>query len=50
MRVMTMRRLDGSVDADIIIIDGIMMGDRVVMGNCKHGDVRGSWDCDNISV
>jgi hypothetical protein len=30
-----MSRLGGSVDTDIIIIDGVMMGDRVIMGDCK---------------
>jgi hypothetical protein len=39
-----MRRLGGSVNADVIIIDSIMMGDRVIMGDCKCGDIGGSWD------
>jgi hypothetical protein len=42
MRVMTIRRLGRSVDIDVIIINGVTMGDGVVMGDCKHGEVRGS--------
>jgi hypothetical protein len=38
MRVTTMRRLGGSVNADIIVIDGVMTGDGVVMGDGKVGD------------
>jgi hypothetical protein len=32
----TMRRLGRSVNADIVVIDidGVMTGDRVVMGDC----------------
>jgi hypothetical protein len=41
MRVTTMRRLGGSVNADIVVINGVMMGDRVVMGNGKFGEVGG---------
>jgi hypothetical protein len=37
--VTTMRRLGGSVNADVVVIDGIMTGDRVVMGNGKLGEV-----------
>jgi hypothetical protein len=33
--VTTMRRLGGSVNADVVVIDGIMMGDGVVMGDGK---------------
>jgi hypothetical protein len=36
-----MRRLGGSVNADVIVIDGITMGDGVVMGNGKFGEVGG---------
>jgi hypothetical protein len=42
--VMTMRRLGRSVNADIIIINGVMMGDGVVMGNGKFGEVVSCWD------
>jgi hypothetical protein len=48
MRVTTMRRLDGSVNADVIIIDGVMMGDRVIMGNGKFGEVVSSWDINDM--
>jgi hypothetical protein len=48
MRLTTMRRLGGSVNADIVIIDGITTGDRVVMGNCKFGDGGGCWDINSI--
>jgi hypothetical protein len=34
-----MRRLGGSVNADVIVIDGITTGDRVVMGDGKFGGV-----------
>jgi hypothetical protein len=37
----TMRRLGGSVNADIVIIDSITMGDGVVMGDGKFGEVSG---------
>jgi hypothetical protein len=46
MRVTTMRRLGRSVNADVIVIDSIMMGDRVVMGDGKFGEVVGSWGGD----
>jgi hypothetical protein len=35
---MTMRRLGRSVNADIIVIDGVTTGDRVVMGDGKFGE------------
>jgi hypothetical protein len=43
-----MRRLGGSVNADVIVIDGITTGDGVVMGNGKFREVGGSWDVDNM--
>jgi hypothetical protein len=43
--VTTMRRLGGSVDADVVIIDGVTMGDGVVMGNGKFGEVDGCCCC-----
>jgi hypothetical protein len=44
-----MRRLGGSVNADVVVINGIMMGDGVIMGNGKFGEVGGSWDvCDML--
>jgi hypothetical protein len=47
MRVTTMRRLGGSVNADVVVIDGVMMGDGVVMGDGKFGEVSGGcWDVD----
>jgi hypothetical protein len=46
MRVTTMRRLGRSVNADVIVIDGIMTGDGVVMGDGKFGEVGGGWDID----
>jgi hypothetical protein len=45
IRVTTMRRLGGSVDADVVIIDGVMMGDGVVMGDGKFGEVGGCCCC-----
>jgi hypothetical protein len=33
--VTTMRRLGGSVNADIVVIDGVTTGDGVVMGDGK---------------
>jgi hypothetical protein len=33
--MMTMRRLGGIVNADVVVINGIMMGDGVVMGDNK---------------
>jgi hypothetical protein len=44
----TMRRLGGSVNADIIVIDGVMTGDRVIMGDGKFGEVGSGWDIDNV--
>jgi hypothetical protein len=40
-----MRRLGGSVNADVIVIDGIMTGDGVVMGDGKFGEVGGCCCC-----
>jgi hypothetical protein len=37
--VTTMRRLGGSVNADVVIIDGVTTGDGVVMGDGKLGEV-----------
>jgi hypothetical protein len=37
--VMTMRRLGGSVNADVVIIHSITTGDRVIMGDGKLGEV-----------
>jgi hypothetical protein len=37
-----MRRLGRSVNVDIVIIDGIMTGDGVIMGDGKFGEVGGS--------
>jgi hypothetical protein len=39
INVTTMRRLGGSVNADIIVINGVMTGDGVVMGDGKFGEV-----------
>jgi hypothetical protein len=41
----TMRRLGGSVDADVVVIDGVMTGDGVVMGDGKFGEVAGGGCC-----
>jgi hypothetical protein len=46
--VTTMRRLGRSVNADIIIINGILTGDGVVMGDGKFGEVGSGWDVDNV--
>jgi hypothetical protein len=43
--VTTMRRLGGSVNADVVVIDGVMTGDRVVMGDGKFGEVCGGCCC-----
>jgi hypothetical protein len=43
--VMTMRRLGGSVDADVVVIDGVMTGDGVVMGDGEFGEVCGGCCC-----
>jgi hypothetical protein len=48
IRVTTMRRLGGSVNADIIVIDGVMTGDGVIMGDGKFGEVGGSWDINDM--
>jgi hypothetical protein len=37
--VTTMRRLGGSVNADIVVINSVTIGDGVVMGNGKFGEV-----------
>jgi hypothetical protein len=37
----TMRRLGGSVNADVVIINGVMIGDGVIMGDGKLGEVSG---------
>jgi hypothetical protein len=42
--VMTMRRLGGSVNADVIVIDGVTTGDGVVMGDGKLGEA-GCYGC-----
>jgi hypothetical protein len=39
-----MRRLGRSVNADVVIIDGITTGDGVVMGDGKFGEVGCCWD------
>jgi hypothetical protein len=39
--VTTMRRLGGSVNADVIVIDGVMTGDGVIMGDGKFREVGG---------
>jgi hypothetical protein len=43
-----MRRLGRSVNADVVIIDSITIGDGVVMGNGKFGEVGGSWDVNDV--
>jgi hypothetical protein len=43
--VTTMRRLGGSVNADVIVIDGVTTGDGVVMGDGKLGEVGGCCCC-----
>jgi hypothetical protein len=43
--VTTMRRLGRSVNADVIVIDSIMMGDGVVMGDGKFREVGGCYCC-----
>jgi hypothetical protein len=43
--VTTIRRLGGSVNADVVVIDSVMMGDGVVMGDGKFGEVGGSGCC-----
>jgi hypothetical protein len=47
MRVTTIRRLGRSVNADVVVIDGVMTGDRVVMGDGKFGEVGCGWDVVN---
>jgi hypothetical protein len=41
----TMRRLGGSVNADVVVIDGVTTGDRVIMGDGKFGEVSGCCCC-----
>jgi hypothetical protein len=48
IRVTTIRRLGRSVNVDVVIIDSVMMGNGVVMGNSKFGEVVGSWDVDAV--
>jgi hypothetical protein len=43
--VTTIRRLGGSVNADVIVIDGVTTGDGVVMGDGKFGEVDGCCCC-----
>jgi hypothetical protein len=43
--VTTMRRLGGSVNADVVVINGVTMGDGVVMGDGKLGEVSGRYCC-----
>jgi hypothetical protein len=43
--VTTMRRLGGSVNADIVVIDGVTTGDGIVMGDGKLGEVGGCGCC-----
>jgi hypothetical protein len=51
IRVTTMRRLGGSVDADVVVIDGVTTGDRVVMGDGKFGGVCGCcWCCSLVGI
>jgi hypothetical protein len=38
-----MSRLGRSVNADIVVIDSVMMGDGVIMGDSKFGEVGGGW-------
>jgi hypothetical protein len=40
-----MRRLGGSVNADVVVIDGVTTGDGVVMGDGKLGEVGGHCCC-----
>jgi hypothetical protein len=37
----TMRRLGGSVNVDIVVIDCVTTGDGVIMGDGKFGEVSG---------
>jgi hypothetical protein len=43
--VTTMRRLGGSVNADVVVIDSITTGDGVVMGDGKLREVGGRCCC-----
>jgi hypothetical protein len=43
--VTTMRRLGRSVNVDVIVINSVTMGDRVVMGDGKFGEVGGCCCC-----
>jgi hypothetical protein len=45
IRVTTMRRLGRSVNADVVVINGVTTGDGVVMGDGKFGEVGGSCCC-----
>jgi hypothetical protein len=40
-----MRRLGGSVNADVVVIDSVTMGDGVIMGDGKFGEVGGGCCC-----
>jgi hypothetical protein len=40
-----MRRLGRSVNADVIVIDSVMTGDGVIMGDGKLGEVGGRGCC-----
>jgi hypothetical protein len=40
-----MRRLGGSVNADVVIIDSVTTGEGVVMGDGKFGEVGGCCSC-----
>jgi hypothetical protein len=48
MSVTTMRRLGRSVNADIVVINGVTMGDGFIMGDGKFGEAGGGWDVDNM--
>jgi hypothetical protein len=43
-----MRRLGGSVNADVVVIDGITTGDGVIMGDGKFREVGCSWDINDV--
>jgi hypothetical protein len=45
IRVTTMRRLGGSVNADVVVIDGVTTGDGVVMGDGKFGEAGSGCCC-----
>jgi hypothetical protein len=46
--VTTRRRLGGSVNADIVVIDGITTGDGVIMGDGKFREVGSGWDVADV--